>query len=215
MTENVIDRTPRNARRAAGTLIAALAVGLLAAPQSAFAHADLESANPAPNSVIGTPVTQVVLTFSEPVTLVQPGITVDNGSTKIATTPTLNDKTVTAVLATPIGGGTYDVTWNVRAADGHEGTGSYSFSIAAGVTAPPATSAPVTTAVGAPTTATSNELIQPRDASSSTRPATTTAPAKESTGTARNWLVYVIVAAGILIAALVIGGIVRLVRKRR
>lgn len=203
-------------RRGGLAIVAGLALAATFAPGLAFAHADLTSSNPAPNSLMSTAVTQVVLTFSEPITLVQPGVTVSNGNQTINTTPTLNDRTVTAVLATPIGAGTYDVTWNIKAADGDTQTASYSFSIAQGVVAPAATggsAATTTTTVGASTT-TSTVLVEPRDASTST-PTTTEAPRSSSTNTAQNWLIYALAAAGIVIVAVVIGGIVRLIRKRR
>jgi methionine-rich copper-binding protein CopC len=194
-------------------------VAALIAPASAFAHEDLTASNPAPNSVSPTAVTQVVLTFSAPVILVQPGVVVNDGKRDIATTSTIADKTVTSVLSTPIGAGTYDVTWNIKGSDGHEVTASYSFSIAAGVAAPAAgtteTSAPnPTNTIEGATTATSNPLIQPRGGDEPTT-TTTTAKKKPDTVSVPNWALYAIAAVVIVGLAAAIGGIVRLIRKRR
>jgi len=197
---------------------ASLVLALLAAPTAAFAHEDLTASNPAPNSVSPTAVTQVVLTFSAPVVLVQPGVVVNDGKQNISTTSTISGKTVTSVLSTPIGAGTYDVTWNIKGSDGHEVTASYSFSIAAGVVAPAAgttptsTPSPTNTIEGA-TTPTSNPLIQPRGGD---EPTTTTTTAKKSaSASAPNWVLYAIAGVVIVGLAAAIGGIVRLIRKRR
>ena len=190
------------------------AVASLIAPGAAGAHADLDSASPVPNSVVTSVVTEVVLTFSEPVVLFGDGVTVSNGPEVIRSTPSIAGTTVTAKLATPIGAGTYDVTWNIESADGHRLTQSYPFTIAAGVVAPvtaPGTLPETTTTSSTPGASTSAPTTRPADVTT-----TTTIPAKKASGTrAPNWVLYAVPAALLVGLAAAIGGIIRVVRNRR
>lgn len=188
-------------------------VALIARPSPAFAHTDLDSATPVPNSVVATAVSEVVLNFSGPVVLFGDGVTVSNGPQVIRTSPSISGSTVTAKLATPIGAGSYDVTWNIKGNDGHEVTQSYSFSVAAGVVAPITAPGPLpeTTATSAPEGASTTSTTAAADPTTTT----TTPPKKKSSSTALpNWALYAIPAALLVGVAAAIGGLVRLVRKR-
>jgi hypothetical protein len=73
---------------------------------------------------------------------------------------------------------------------------------------------PTNTIEGA-TTATSNPLIQPRGGDEPTTTTTAVAKKKPDTVSVPNWALYAIAAVVIVGLAAAIGGIVRLIRKRR
>ena len=124
------------ATRHAALLACLLGVGLAAllSPPAVLAHANLASAEPAPNSVLDEPPTRVAVRFTEPVepslseirVLDANGGRVDDGES----IPDPGDPTGLSVGLGPLSDGTYTVAWrNVSTVDGHLVRGSFLFSI--------------------------------------------------------------------------------------
>jgi copper transport protein len=113
--------------------LAAVIVVALAAP--AFAHAQLESTNPAPGAVLtGTP-NAITLEFSEPVTVALGGIRLfDENGDRIATDPPTKPagNTVSTETRGKLANGSYVVTWRVTSADTHPIQGAFTFQIGTG-----------------------------------------------------------------------------------
>lgn len=111
-------------------------LAVIAAPNRAFAHAALVTADPADGMVLGQSPTQFSLTFSEPVsplvlTLVRP-----DGTPLTLTAFRLSDQTIEIDNPQALGAGTHVLSWRVISADGHPVGGSVLFSIGAPSAAP-------------------------------------------------------------------------------
>jgi copper transport protein len=118
------------ARRVA--LLATLAVLwslLLASP--AAAHAELVSTAPANGAQLTRPPTEVRMTFTESVNLVDDGVRlVDHlGVTGPTPEPTVDGRTVTWPMPADLPEGHYVVTWRVLSKDGHPVSGAFSFGV--------------------------------------------------------------------------------------
>jgi copper transport protein len=116
----------------AGLALSALA--LLVLPSSVYAHANLVKSNPAPNSVLQKPPSQIVIWFTEPIepslssirVLDATGAEVEEGEPSFDP----NDPTVMSVTMGAAPDGTYTVAWkNVSTVDGHRVRGSFLFSV--------------------------------------------------------------------------------------
>ena len=119
-----------NAAKKASLALAAAAAFLLAA-SGAQAHARLVSADPSPNANVASP-TAISLRFSEAFEPKFSGFELSMGNgTTMATGPVGaadHDKTLTAVISTPLKPGAYRVTWHaVGADDGHRTQGAFVF----------------------------------------------------------------------------------------
>jgi copper transport protein len=128
-----VRRRPRWLGRASAALAAAFVMVVLgAAPASA--HAQLQSSDPSPSSVLSVPPRQVVLHFGEPVeidfgsirVLGPLGNRVDLGGTHH---PPGDSDSVAIGLPSGLRDGTYVVAWRVISADSHPVHGAYIFSI--------------------------------------------------------------------------------------
>ncbi|MBP5871352.1 FixH family protein [Streptomyces scabiei] len=123
-------------RRALGALTAVLAAVLivLGGAGTAAAHAELDSTDPAADSVVPRQPSAVTLTFSEGVTLpadalriLDPaGERVDTGTPRHAGD---RAETVRVALRDGLADGTYTVAWQVIFADSHPGGGAFTFSV--------------------------------------------------------------------------------------
>jgi copper transport protein len=124
------------ARRVA--LLATLAVlwSLLSASPAA-AHAELVSIAPANGAQLTKPPTEVRMTFTESVNLVDDGVRlVDHvGATVPTPESTVDGRTVTWPMPADLPEGHYVVTWRVLSKDGHPVSGAFSFGV--GTTAVP------------------------------------------------------------------------------
>ncbi len=143
----------RSARAAVALLIAGalVLVALLAASGIAQAHANLDRAEPAPNSTLPTAPRIVRAWFTEPLlaggsaleVLDVTGRRVDLGDSRID----LADSALMTVGLPPLPDGTYTVAWrNTSTADGHPLRGTYAFTVgvhAGGAVASTASSAAV------------------------------------------------------------------------
>jgi uncharacterized repeat protein (TIGR04052 family) len=118
--------------------LALAAAMLLSAGRSASAHAELVSAEPAPNSQITTPPKQIKLVFSEALEAVGNSITLlDAKKTAVtigkASLDPADDAKTTIVAEVPDGLplGDYTVQWRNLSVDGHSEAGSFGFTLAA------------------------------------------------------------------------------------
>ncbi|MFC1417938.1 copper resistance CopC/CopD family protein [Streptacidiphilus cavernicola] len=126
---------PRGRFRAAAllTLLAAMFGLMLAGATGASAHAALLSTDPKQGSVVQTAPTQIVLHFSEQVTLEQDamrvydpaGKRIDTGGTGHAGS---DDTTARVALVPGLAEGTYTVAWRAISADTHPVSGAFTFS---------------------------------------------------------------------------------------
>lgn len=117
--------------RAAAGVLAALVLALWCAP-SATAHTRLESSAPAAGSTSDTPVTEVTLRFTLPVSQLGEGIVIEGpDGAVVADVAAAGDGL--ALVATPseaLTAGDYTVTWTAAAQDGHPLEGAFGFIVA-------------------------------------------------------------------------------------
>ncbi len=101
---------------------------------SVRAHANVDRAEPAPDSILEEAPDRVVIRFTEPLepsfseirVLDSTGARVDNGDSAVDRTNPL----VMSVSLGPLADGTYTVGWkNVSTVDGHRVRGSFVFSV--------------------------------------------------------------------------------------
>jgi copper transport protein len=121
-------------------LLGALAVVLVVVfATPAAAHAELVSISPANGAQLKTPPTQVKMTFTEAVNLIDGGIRLvdEAGRTVPTSDPTVVGRTVIWPMPAELPEGSYVVTWRVVSADGHPVSGASSFSIRTAVAAEP------------------------------------------------------------------------------
>ncbi|MEO9224690.1 MAG: copper resistance protein CopC [Acidimicrobiales bacterium] len=130
------DSSNRSIQRSLVAAIAAVAfgaVGLVASATPASAHAILVSASPADGSVLHTPPTRVVLTFSESVTINLRSLRVVNADGRRVdrgdVTHGGSSREVRVSLDSHLPVGTYVVGWSVISADTHPVHGGFLFSV--------------------------------------------------------------------------------------
>jgi copper transport protein len=118
---------------------AVMLVVLFATP--AAAHAELVSITPAKDAQLKTPPTEVRMTFTERVNLIDGGIRlIDEGARTVRTPePSVNGRTVSWPMPPELPEGSYVVSWRVVSADGHPVSGASSFLIGAGAATEPGT----------------------------------------------------------------------------
>ncbi|BCJ68686.1 copper resistance CopC family protein [Polymorphospora rubra] len=130
----------------------ALIAGLALPAGPAWAHNQLTTAEPAPNSTLDAAPQQVVLEFVEPLNPRYTAIVVTDaaGMTVSDGTPEITGNRGTVTFAAPLAGGAYTVAYRVVSLDGHPVQGSYPFTVAgpepAGVAPTGTASAPATDA---------------------------------------------------------------------
>ena len=118
------------ARRVAISATLAVLFALLFASPAA-AHAELVNITPANGAQLARPPTEVQMTFTESVNLVNDGIhLVDQlGATVPTPDPTVDGDTVTWPMPADLPDGPYLVTWRVVSSDGHPISGASSFGV--------------------------------------------------------------------------------------
>jgi copper transport protein len=125
------------ARRVAllATLAAVLSF-LFASP--ALAHAELVGMTPANGAQLIRPPTEVRMTFTESINLVDNGIRlVDHVGANVPTPqPTVSGRTVTWPMPPNLPEGPYIITWRVVSADGHPVSGASSFGVGTAAAGP-------------------------------------------------------------------------------
>ena len=146
----LVTASPRLVARAA--LGAGLVLALFVAAAPALAHAELVSADPAPDSIVATVPAQVSATFDDEldgtkssIVVIGPdGSTVGQGSVSATDT-----RTMTATI-TPAGAGPYEVRWTSVATDGDVLRATYTFTVGGGGGSPSASAAESPAASGQP-----------------------------------------------------------------
>jgi copper transport protein len=122
-------------------LVGAAAVALVL-PSAALAHVTLESAEPATQSRVESPPTEIRLRFNQPVTVTSNAVQVlaPDGTILSGTAKVEDDGlVVVAPVSRLVRGLGYTVRWRVIGSDGHSPAGVYTFGV--GVAAPPPTEA--------------------------------------------------------------------------
>jgi copper transport protein len=120
-------------------LLATLAVlGSLLLASPAAAHAELVDIAPANGAQLTRPPTEVRMTFTESVNLVDDGIRlVDHvGATVRTPDPTVEGRTITWPMPADLPEGPYVVTWRVVSTDGHPISGAFSFGVGTAAAVP-------------------------------------------------------------------------------
>jgi copper transport protein len=125
---------PVGRRAALLAVLTGLVVALLAvtANAPAAAHAQLLSTDPADGTILSSPPAEVMLTFNEPVRLVEDAVRVlDPAGSEVDITTRAVDEQVLAALPAEVPDGTYVVSWRVVSADSHPIAGAFTFSVGA------------------------------------------------------------------------------------
>ena len=122
--------------------LAVVACAALVLPSAAAAHATLRHVSPGEQARVETPPTEVVLRFDQSVTAPPDGVVVYAADGRRVSGPVSqnDDGTVIRVPVTGLlRGEAYTVRWRELSADGHVGTGVFTFGV--GVDPPPPTEA--------------------------------------------------------------------------
>lgn len=116
--------------RAVVGVLAALVLALWCAP-SATAHTRLESSAPAAGSTSDTPVTEVTLRFTLPVSQLGEGIVIEGpeGAVEAGVTAAGDGLVLVATPSEALTAGDYTVTWTAAAQDGHPLEGAFGFTV--------------------------------------------------------------------------------------
>jgi copper transport protein len=110
-------------------------VAVLGPASTASAHAGLESSVPAPNAVLETGPTDIVLDFNEAVDAAIADIQLYDQGAKLVPTGApvrATDDTVVQASVPELTDGVYVVVWRVPSADGHVVDGAFSFRVGVG-----------------------------------------------------------------------------------
>jgi copper transport protein len=118
--------------RHAVTAAIVAAAPLLLLGGTAAAHAELLSVSPADGEVVDVAPAEVVLTFSEPVSLTGGSVRVlDDAAEDVSTGTTLTDEIITTTLPPGLANGTYTVVFEVVSVDSHRISGASVFHVGA------------------------------------------------------------------------------------
>ncbi|MEO8757768.1 MAG: copper chaperone PCu(A)C [Devosia sp.] len=109
----------------------AIVLLLLGGTTAAFAHAGLISAVPADGSVLDAAPTDLILSFTEPVSPISFSLIGVGGNPVALPTGRIDDASVEVPLPTGLGKGSYLFSWRVTSEDGHPVNGTVGFAIGA------------------------------------------------------------------------------------
>ncbi len=120
-------------------------LGVLASGTTVSAHTAFSRSTPANGAVLDTPVSEIVVEFTNVSQPAGDGFVVldPSGVVRSPTVTTVDDKVFRLAFETPLTGGAVGVRWSVRAGDAHPIEGSFSFTVTADAAA-------TTLPVGAP-----------------------------------------------------------------
>ncbi|NJC72461.1 copper resistance protein CopC [Planosporangium thailandense] len=112
-------------------MIVALVAAVLAVPQAAWAHSQLLSTTPTAGATVTAPISEVTLTFNEPVHQKFSVVVVNGpgGASYSAGHVQVIDSVVHQPVH-PLRSGSYTVAWRVVSADGHPVEGRFGFTVA-------------------------------------------------------------------------------------
>jgi methionine-rich copper-binding protein CopC len=152
--------------------LALCAAAIAVTPGRAMAHTQFEFSLPAEGTTVGDPVKEITVGFTDQVALVGNGFEVHDPQGNLLTPFVVTDDNIVFKfqLEPPLAGGAVVVDYHIRALDGDEQQGSFSFTVAAPV---PTTTPPTTT----PPTTTDATVTTPSISSTTISDATTTLPA--------------------------------------
>src|SRR5688572_3879068 len=118
--------------RASVRVLALVLVVLLASPAAALAHATLQSASPAADSINATAPERIALMFNEPVQVLGLRLIDAAGQDRSpAGVPQVRDGQVLWPLPDRLPDGRYLVSWRVSSLDGHIIGGTFTFAVGA------------------------------------------------------------------------------------
>jgi methionine-rich copper-binding protein CopC len=107
-------------------------LALFAVIGPALAHSELTDSHPAPGAQLAESPAEIQLTFSEPVTAGSRIVVLAEGFQSVGGVEAQVDTLNPAVIRAPLPDlepGAYTVQWTASSADGHEISGSYTFSV--------------------------------------------------------------------------------------
>ncbi|GAB4087319.1 hypothetical protein GCM10028784_39490 [Myceligenerans cantabricum] len=127
----------RATTRIVAAALAALVLALWCAPD-AFAHTKLDSSEPAAGSTSDSPVQEVALRFTLPVTPLGDGIVIDGpgGAVAAEVVAAENGLVLVATPSDALTDGDYTVSWTAAAQDGHPLEGIFGFTVASAAPGP-------------------------------------------------------------------------------
>lgn len=226
MGDSPIRRWARTALTAALVTVAAAGT-LVIGVGPAWAHNSLVDASPSKSEMLAEPPKSVVLKF---LATLQPSarlvVTGVDGASAVAPVK-VDGKSISAPF-TSTAPGVYTVGYQVSSTDGHEVTGSYTFTVTLGTSASAAAqatasaepAAALTTGVpalpGTTLSATTLSATTPAGTTPATTTLATTSPATSTpatpTGSATPWWPYIV---GGAVAGLLLGMVIAFVKRRR
>ncbi|MDA0301961.1 MAG: copper resistance protein CopC, partial [Chloroflexi bacterium] len=143
MRQLAVSPLPARPRTGTAVLVALALLAAFALPGIAGAHANIDRAEPAPDSILASGPRMVHIWFTEPLAPNASGIQVlDSRSRRVDSDDSRvdpSDPRLMMVSLPPLPNGTYTVAWhNTSTVDGHPLRGTYAFSV--GEAPPPGTS---------------------------------------------------------------------------
>lgn len=167
-------------------------------PGAAKAHTELDYSEPEGGASIDEPVSEIVIAFTLPVTVVGNGFEVLDPSGQVIR-PTVhaeNDQVFVLGLSEPLAGGDVGVRYEVAAEDGHVLADGFSFTVTAETPSTTTTSIPTTTSTESDPTSTASVTTTVGVASIPEDP-------EQPAGSALPWLVglslALLLAAGVMV----------------
>lgn len=148
-------------RMVVAALFATLMMLVSASPASA--HTELDESEPADGATAHGPVSEVVLTFTLPVTPLGDTVVVEgpDGRIDVDVTQERDGAVVVGTPDTELTDGSYEVSWSVAAQDGHAREGTFSFAVEGAPPTPPDEEAGSAPTQGAPPPAETGEEPAP------------------------------------------------------
>lgn len=128
----------------------------IAWPGSVAAHTEFESSQPSHGDIVHQPISQISLTFTQPIEPVSDGMVVydERGvEHEPVAVDSVDGQTWVVRYEAPLPNGRFEVYWRVTAADGHILEGAFAFTVAVQEPEPAVSTPPVTSP-----TATSNSI---------------------------------------------------------
>jgi methionine-rich copper-binding protein CopC len=185
------------ARRAAASILVAVAGFTLAPVGVAHAHTELDYSLPDDGTTVSRPLTEVTVAFTDPVTLIGNGFYVldPSGAEIEPFAVTDDDMEFRLQFDPPLAGGVVGVRYEVSASDGHVIEGGFSFTVAAEPATVPTTAAPTVAPSSTQAAPPSVVATSVTTSSPSTVPVTTAVASSDDSGSS---------GAPILVAAVVI-----------
>jgi copper transport protein len=121
-------------RRSFAALLTLVLLTVMVSVRPAWAHANLISSDPAPNTALERAPALITLRFTEPLEPRFSGIVLRNAQGDLVSTPASTidptDAQVMSLAPEELADGLYTVSWrSLSAADGHQSAGSFSFAV--------------------------------------------------------------------------------------